>query len=113
MTPRQIARALVQAAQEVRAEEAAILDLRKLSFSFDFFVILSGSSTARLRTISERIQERLAHRGEEPHHVEGALESGWVLLDYGPVVGHLFLPAQRSFYNLERLWADAPRVRLK
>ncbi|MBI1953000.1 MAG: ribosome silencing factor [Candidatus Omnitrophica bacterium] len=112
MTSRQIAIAMAQAAVEVKAEGLAILDLRKLSFSFDFFVLSNGSSTTQIRSMADRIRERLSLRGREPHHGEGVPEGGWVLLDYGSVVGHLFLPEQRLFYGLDRLWADAPRVRI-
>jgi ribosome-associated protein len=102
---------MAQAAVEVKADGLAILDLRKLSFSFDFFVLLNGSSTTQLRAMADRIRERLSLRGKELHHLEGVPEGGWVLLDYGSVIGHLFLPEQRFFYGLDRLWADAPHLK--
>ena len=98
------------AASEAKAEEVVILDLRKVSFSFDFFVLLSGSSDRRVQTIAEHIEENLTAKGVRPWHEEGRRQGGWVLLDYGNVVGHVFDPQVREFYGLERLWADAPRV---
>ena len=93
-----------------KAEEVVILDLRKLSFSFDFFVLASASSDRRIGTVAEEIQEKLRGLGVRPGHLEGRGDDGWLLLDYGPVVAHLFAPEKREFYRLERLWADAPRV---
>ncbi len=93
-----------------KAEGLVILDLRKLSFSFDFFVLCSVSSSTRIQTIADDVEEELSTQGIRRRHVEGEREGGWVLLDYGQVVGHLFSPEVRQFYGLERLWADAPRV---
>ena len=101
---------MARAAKDAKAEEVVILDLRKLSFSFDFFVLASASSDRRIGTVAEDIQEQLSSSGVSPGHVEGRREGGWVLLDYGSVVAHLFDPEIRQFYRLERLWADAPRV---
>ena len=110
LSSRQLAIAIAQAALDVKAEEVVILDLRKLSFSFDFFVICSGSSDRRLRTIAENVQEEFSKRGLSIDHVEGLRDGGWILLDCGPVVSHIFSPEMREFYNLQRLWADAPRL---
>lgn len=111
-TSRQIAITMAQAALDVKAEELVILDLRKLSFSFDFFVILSAASDRRIQTIADEIREKLSSRGVRPPRREGEAEGGWVLLDDGAVVAHIFAPELREFYGLERLWADAPHVRL-
>jgi ribosome-associated protein len=89
-----------------------ILDLRKLSFSFDYFFLCSASSSRRLQTVADHIWEALTAAGRRPNHQEGSPEGGWVLLDCGAVVGHVFSLEARRFYQLERLWADAPRVRL-
>ena len=102
---------MAQAALDSKAEELVILDLRKLSFSFDFFLICSAGSDRRIQTVAEEIQERLSEKGMKTLHKEGRPEGGWMLLDFGSVVGHVFAPAARQFYELERLWADAPRLR--
>ncbi len=96
----------------MKAEEVVILDLRRLSFSFDFFVICTGSSDRRIRAIAEGIEEKLSSLGERPGHLEGRQEGSWLLLDYGSLVAHIFATEIRDFYGLERLWADAPRLRI-
>lgn len=101
---------MAEAALDSKAEEVVILDLRKLSFSFDYFVLCSATSDRHLQTVAEGIGERFAGNGFRSTHREGRPEGGWVLLDYGPVVAHVFLPETREFYRLERLWADAPRL---
>lgn len=104
---------MARTALGLKAEDVVVLDLRKLSFSFDFFVLASGSSSRRIGTVVERIEERLSSRGVRPGHAEGQREGNWVLLDYGPVVAHIFAPEIRGFYGLERLWADAPRLSIR
>ena len=101
---------MARTALGAKAEDVVILDLRKLSFSFDFFVLASASSDRRIGTVAEDIEEELHSSGVTPGHLEGQREGGWVLLDYGFVVAHIFDPEVRRFYGLERLWADAPRV---
>ena len=101
---------MAQAASDAKAEELILLDLRKLSFSFDFFLICSAGSGRRIQTVAEEIAEQLSEDGVRTLHREGRPEGGWMLLDFGSVVGHVFSPEAREFYKLERLWADAPRV---
>ena len=111
-TSRQVVLAMAQAALEVKAEELLVLDLRKLSFSFDFFLLCNAASGRRIQTVAETIQEKLSEREVNSVHREGQPESGWLLLDFGSVIAHIFSPEARQFYRLERLWADAPRVRI-
>ena len=94
------------------AEELVILDLRKLSYSFDFFLICNAASGRRLQTVAKTIQEKLSEEEVNSVHPEGQPEGGWLLLDFGSVVAHVFSPEAREFYKLERLWADAPHVRI-
>jgi ribosome-associated protein len=75
----------------------------------DFFVIASASNDRQLGTVVDEVQFRLkTDLGVAPRRREGQRETGWMLLDYGPVVVHVFTTEQRAFYDLERLWADAP-----
>ena len=102
---------MAEKALDAKAEDVVILDLRKLSFSFDFFVVCSAASDRRMQTVSDNIRESLNGHGERGGHGEGGKgEGGWVLLDYGSVVCHIFQPEVREFYGIERLWADAPHV---
>lgn len=103
---------MARAALEVKAESVVVLDLRKISYSFDFFLIGTASSARMLKTVIEAVDEALSEEGVQPLHREGKPESGWLLLDCGPVVAHSFLPEARQFYDLERMWADAPRLKI-
>lgn len=97
-----------RAAIDKKAEDLVALDLQGLSAVADFFVVASGRSPTQVQTIAEAITLTLKAHGERPLHLEGVPESGWLLLDYGDVVIHVFLGETRSFYALERLWGDAP-----
>lgn len=97
-----------RAALDKRAIGLVALDLQGISGVADFFLICSGSSTTQMETIVEAIRQALKAEGVRPHHGEGTPASGWLLLDYGDVVMHVFLDATREFYALERLWGDAP-----
>ncbi len=87
-----------------------MLDLRRVSDATDFFVIASGSSDTHVRALAEHVREALKQGGRRPHHVEGVSAGRWALLDFVDVVIHIFHPTIRSYYQLERLWADAPIV---
>ena len=76
----------------------------------DYFIICTAGSSTQIKTLSDEVQKVLAEQGEEPLHVEGYRSGGWLLVDYGCIVVHLFLKETREFYSLERLWSDAPEV---
>ncbi len=101
----------VKASLDKKAQDVAILDLSGLTIFADFFVICSGTSTRQVKAIAEEIEESLSRRRVEPDHIEGAAEGKWILLDYGDTVVHVFLEETRTYYNLERLWGDAPRLK--
>lgn len=91
-----------------KAVDPLILDLRGLTGATDYFVIVSGTSDAHVRGMAEHLMTALAPQGIAPHHVEGLAQGRWVLLDYVDFVVHVFHPELREFYQLERLWGDAP-----
>lgn len=93
-----------------KAVDAVVLDLRGLSSATDFFVIASGTSDAHVRGMAQHLIDVLGPKGVEPHHVEGLAQGRWVLLDYVDFVVHVFHPELREFYQLERLWGEAPTV---
>lgn len=93
-----------------KAVDPVVLDLRGLFAATDYFVIVSGTSDAHVRGMAEYLVNALAASGIEPHHVEGLAQGRWVLLDYVDFVVHVFHPKLRDFYQLERLWGDAPVV---
>jgi len=104
------ARRAAQALADRKAEDVVLLDLRGLSTATDFFVIASGTSDRHVRAAAEHTIEVLADEGRTPHHAEGLTQGRWALLDFVDFVVHVFHPTLRDFYQLERLWADAPRV---
>jgi ribosome-associated protein len=107
----QIERA-VRAAEDKKAEDLVVLDLRKAAGFTDFFVICSGGNARQIRAIADGVMEALARDGVEPAHVEGYDRSEWILLDYFDFVVHVFGPETRVFYGLERLWGNAERVEI-
>ncbi len=104
-----IVQAAISAAEDRKAQDLVVLDLRGLADATDWFLIASGTSDAHVRGIADWIQERMLRAGYRAPHVEG-LGGKWVLLDYIDVVVHLFHPEARAFYQLERLWNDAPAI---
>jgi ribosome-associated protein len=98
------------AADDLKARDMVALDLRGLNDATDWFVIASGTSDAHVRGIAQSVQDRLTDAGFKAHHVEGLTQGRWVLLDFVDIVVHLFHPEARAFYQLERLWNDAPRL---
>ena len=90
-----------------------MLDMKKISNITDFFILLTGNSTRQVKAITDYIIEKLKEEGRKVWHMEGYNYALWVLLDCGDVVVHIFTPAVREFYDLERLWGDAPRISLK
>jgi ribosome-associated protein len=87
-----------------------VLDLRQISDAADFFVIASGTSDTHVRTLAERVQEMVERGGGHAHHAEGVRAGRWALLDFVSVVVHVFHPTLREYYQLERLWSDAPTL---
>ena len=88
-----------------------MLDLRDVSLIADYFVICTGTSDRQIKAIADEIVETLAREGRrKPLQTEGTPDSGWVLLDYGSVVVHIFAPEEREFYRLEKIWSRAVPV---
>jgi ribosome-associated protein len=102
----------VRAAEDKKAEDITVLDLRKAAGFTDHFVICSGTNARQVRAIADAIVEALADHGK-PAHVEGynrSDRSGWILIDYFDFIVHVFARETRLFYDLERLWGSAERV---
>lgn len=102
-----------EAALDRNARRAVALDLHGLSDVADFFLIASGDSDTHTRAIGENILDRMREAGYRPVGVEGKAGGRWILMDFVGLVVHVFLPQVRDFYQLERLWGDAPRVELE
>lgn len=99
-------------ADDKKAENITILDVRELSSVTDYFVIASGTSEPHLRAITNEITDRLREEHElRPRAVDGALQTAWIVLDYFDVIVHVMKQNVREKYDLETLWGDAPRVK--
>ncbi|MEB3357152.1 MAG: ribosome silencing factor, partial [Synechococcales bacterium] len=89
----------------------SLLDVAEVSYLADFFLIMTGFSSVQVRAIARSIQDRVHEQwGRNPKQVEGTSEGSWVLLDYGDVIAHIFMPREREFYNLEAFWGHAKKV---
>jgi ribosome-associated protein len=110
--PESVARAVVRAAADRQAEQIQVLDISKISSFADYFIIMTGDNERHVKALYETIDQAVRKLGARPHHVEGETESRWILLDFIDVVVHIFIRDLRSYYNIDRLWADAPEVEL-
>jgi ribosome-associated protein len=102
--------AVLAAAGERKAEHLVTVDVRGKSSITDFFVIMSGRSSRQVSALAEHIRDSLKEAGFRPLGIEGLNEGQWVLLDFVNVIVHIFHDPVRSFYDLEGLWSDAPRI---
>ena len=103
-----------EAAEDKKAENVVVIDVRKLSSVTDYFVVCSGTSEPHLRAITSEISDRLAEDHQmRPRAIDGELRSPWQVLDYFDVIVHVMRPDIRIKYDLEGLWSDAPRVKVR
>lgn len=108
---RELALAAASAAVNKKATDIRILELAALLGVTDFFVMASVANERQLGTVAEEVEYRLEEQtGRSPERREGTKETGWVILDYGEIVVHGFTEQQRAYYDVERLWSDAPTV---
>lgn len=113
MTPRECALIAAGVADEKKAVDIVIQEVRDLLIVTDYFVIATGANDRQVDAIAEAIEEALREKaGVKPIGREGFDDLTWVLLDYGDFVVHVFQPELREFYRLEALWNDAPRIDL-
>lgn len=113
VTPMELARIAAAAADEKKATDLLLLDLTELSDVCDYFLICTAANARLLSSVIDEIEEKVKkNTGLGPLSHEGRAGSSWVLLDYGSVVVHAFLPESREYYRLERLWGDAPQIDL-
>lgn len=107
--PKQVETA-VRAAEDKKANDLTVLDLRTAAGFTDYFVIASGTNPRQIRAIADGVLEALAALGVKPAHVEGYDRSEWILIDYFDFIVHVFATETRIFYDLERLWGSAERI---
>lgn len=108
--PAVIAHKVVDVVYDKKGTDVVLLDIRRLTTFADYFVITSGTSKVQIRALAENVEEALDGANVRPLHREGSAEDGWILIDYGQVVVHIFSPERREFYGLEKLWSGATTV---
>jgi len=102
-----VARRVVEAANDKQANDIVLLDTRGISGFADYFVICSATTSRQIEAIRDEVGHVLKREGILPHHYEGTIDSGWLLLDYGDVIVHIFAPIEREYYQLDKLWSKA------
>lgn len=107
------AKVAAEAALDKKAEEVMILDVRGLTSYADYFVLASGASNRQVMAIADAIEEKMKQAGNRPLGIEGYNQGHWVLMDFGDVVAHVFYEETRGLYDIEGLWAEAPRIFLE
>lgn len=111
--PKRMAGLACRALEEKKAEDIRVIGIGNVSVLADYFVIANGNSPLQVEAMVDSVQEELAKEGFEPKRVEGVHSSGWVLMDYGDIVVHIFSKEDRLFYDLERIWRDGVFVDVK
>ena len=107
----ELARGIVELITDKKGSDIILLDIRQVSLLADYFVICSGDSERQVRAIVDEVLEKVKKEtGIVPLSVEGGASSGWVLVDYGSVIVHVFAPSLREYYSLEKLWSEATMV---
>lgn len=107
MTPSDLADLIAAAAADKKARDVVILDLRGKTTIADFFVICEGDTDRQVRAIVDSIEQRARENGIRPLNVAGLRDASWACLDFDSVIAHVFLPGERTFYDLEGLWGKA------
>ena len=110
MTSLEQARKIVQVMDSKKAKDIRLIKIGGISSLGDYFVVASASNTTQVKAIADEVEDEMTKLGLEPNRVEGRQSAQWILMDYYDVMVHVFLDEARSFYNLERLWSDAPQL---
>ena len=112
LLPKEVARLVVEALDSKNGQEIKALRIEELTVLANYFVICTATSTTQIKTLADEVEKVLEENGEIPKKREGYRDGGWILIDFGCVVVHLFLEEARAFYQLERLWSDAVEEQL-
>lgn len=112
LTPREIAQEAVRVLDAKQAKDITVLHTSDITVLADYFVICTATSSTHVKTLTDEVDRALSEQGEPPIRREGYRGGGWILLDFGCVIVHIFQQDMREFYNLEHLWSDAEEVPL-
>ena len=109
---KEMALAAAKALDSKKGRDIKVLEIDKITTLADYFVICSGGSNTQINALCDEVEKELDQLGEQPIHREGYRGGGWILLDFGCVIVHIFQQDMREFYNLEHLWSDAEEISL-
>lgn len=104
----ELLKTVVKAADDKRAEDIVVLDMQGVSLIADYFIICHGNSEKQVQAIAREMRDVVEEKGIFVKKMEGFDEAKWILIDFGDVIAHVFYRDERSYYNLEKLWGDAP-----
>ncbi len=106
----ELAHTILDVIANKKAANVLMLDMQNVTYLADYYVLCDGSSKRQIEAVTDDLLENLKKAGTQPAVIEGTAESGWVLVDFGSVIVHVFSPEKRAYYQLEELWKDAPIV---
>ena len=107
----ELTKAIAKVLDKKKALDIKAIHITEYSIVADYFIVTSGTSNTHVKSLADDVEYELKQQGVDPDHIEGRA-TGWILLDYGSVILHIFTPESREYYNLERLWSDAQTVDL-
>lgn len=110
MTIQQLVKTTYRALEDKKAVDIHVLDIREISILADYFIIASGENKNQIQAMIDNVQEELAKHDCHPRQIEGYDTAGWILMDYGDFIVHVFSTEDRLFYDLERIWRDGRRI---
>ena len=110
MTPRETAELVIKALDSKKGVDIKLLGVTEKTVIADYFVLCTGTSTTHVKSLADEVEFKLGEAGITPIHSDGTVRSDWMVLDFGSVIVHVFLPKARDFYNLEKLWDVASEI---
>ena len=113
MEAKELTKLAVKALEDKKGEDIRVIDIHGVSVLADYFVIADGSNASQVKAMADNVEEELGKAGHECRQIEGYQTAGWILMDYGDVIVHIFDKENRPFYDLERIWNDALPVEIE
>lgn len=107
---KEMAKIAYEALEDKKSEDIRVIEIGNISVIADYFIIANGNSSSQVDAMVGAVEDALGRKGFEPKRIEGVHSSGWVLMDYGDVVIHIFSKEDRLFYDLERVWRDGSSI---
>ncbi len=113
MSSKDILKTAYEAISDKKGENTRIIDISKVSVIADYFIVTNGSNVNQVQAIADSVEEKLLETGVKLKQVEGNNNSGWILMDFGDVIVHVFSKEERFFYDLERIWSDGTNIEIE